>query len=183
MKLTTLSLVVAASTLLCASGNAADQEIINAKLDAMVTQLKTWASDPVIVKAVKDHNASLPADCAAMTDDKWKSLSILDPFVRSFSKNEAGAFLKAKKGDIVSEAFVCDAAGLKVAFLSKTTSWCHKGSAKHDVPMTGKVWRGQVEVDDSSGLQQIQVAVPVLDGEKPIGSLVVGLSLDKLLRN
>jgi hypothetical protein len=29
-------------------------------------------------------------------------------------------------------------------------------------------------------LQQVQVAVPVVDGGKPVGSLVVGLSLTKL---
>lgn len=183
MKKNLLSLAIALLALAGSNATAADQDAINAKVDAMLTQLKTWAGDPVLVKAVKDHNASLPADCAAMTEEKWKGLTILDPFVRGFSKNEAGAFLKSKKGEVVSEAFVCDAAGFKVAFLSKTTSWCHKGSAKHDQPMAGKTWRGQVEVDDSSGLQQIQVSVPVLDGDKPIGSLVVGLSIDKLLRN
>jgi hypothetical protein len=46
--------------------------------------------------------------------------------------------------------------------------------------MQGKPWQGPVEVDESSGQQQLQIAVPVLDGGKPIGSLVVGLSLSKL---
>jgi hypothetical protein len=46
--------------------------------------------------------------------------------------------------------------------------------------MTGKNWQGPVEVDESSGQQQLQVSVPVLDGGKPIGSLVVGLSVTKL---
>ena len=73
-----------------------------------------------------------------------------------------------------------DAAGLKVAFIAKTTNWSHKGKPKHDVPMTGKSWQGPVEVDESSGQRQIQVSVPVLDGGKPIGSLCVGLSLSQL---
>ena len=46
--------------------------------------------------------------------------------------------------------------------------------------MAGKTWQGPIEVDESTGLQQIQVAVPVLDSGKPIGSLVIGLSLAKL---
>ena len=70
--------------------------------------------------------------------------------------------------------------GTKAAFLSKTTGWSHKGKPKHDLPMSGKSWQGPVEVDESTGLQQVQVAVPVLDGGKPVGSLVVGLSLSKL---
>ena len=100
--------------------------------------------------------------------------------MRSFAKNPVGQFLKSKKSDIVTEAFVSDAAGLKVGFVAKTSNWSHKGKPKHDVPMTGKTWQGAVEVDESSGQQQLQVAVPVLDGDKAIGSLVVGLSVTKL---
>jgi hypothetical protein len=48
--------------------------------------------------------------------------------------------------------------------------------------MSGKTWQGDVEIDASSGLQQVQVAVPVLDGGKAIGSLVVGLSIGKLAK-
>jgi hypothetical protein len=153
---------------------------LQAKIDAQIKTIQTWAADPVIVKAVKDHNASLPADQAAMTQDKWKALTLLDPFVRSFSKNEAAGVLKAKKTDQVAEVFLSDAEGLKVAFLNKPSNWSHKGKPKHDVPMTGKTWQGPVELDASTGIECVQVAVPVLDGDKPIGSLVVGLSLSKL---
>jgi hypothetical protein len=91
-----------------------------------------------------------------------------------------GQFLKSKKSDVVTEAFVSDAAGLKVGFIAKTTNWSHHDKPKHEVPMQGKTWQGPVEVDESSGQQQIQISVPVLDGGKPIGSLVVGLSLTRL---
>ena len=46
--------------------------------------------------------------------------------------------------------------------------------------MAGKTWQGAVEVDESTGTQQIQVAVPVMDGGKAIGSLVVGFAVSKL---
>lgn len=153
---------------------------VQAKVDAKVKEIQVWATDPVLVKAVVTHNTALPADQAAMTQDSWKALTILDPFVRSFSTNEAGQFLKSKKTPEIAEAFVSGSDGLKVAFLSKTSGWSHKGKPKHDVPMTGKTWQGAVEVDESTGLQQVQVSVPVLDGGKPIGSLVVGLSVAKL---
>ena len=153
---------------------------LQAKVDAEVKSVQAWASDPVIVNAVKAHNASKPADQAAMTQAKWASLTVLDPFVRSFSKNEAGMFLKAKKSAVVTEAFVSDASGAKVAFLAKPSGWTHKGKPKHDVPMTGKTWQGSIEVDESTGTQQVQIAVPVMDGQKPIGSLVIGLSVSKL---
>jgi len=180
---TTLRNLIAA-TLLCAGAQlalaAGLEPAVQAKVDAMKKQVESWAADPVIVNAVKAYNTAPPADSAATTQDKWKTLPILDPFVRSFSKNEAGTFLKSKKTDAVSEAFLSGADGNKVAFLAKTSAWCHKGKAKHDDPMAGKTWQGDVEVDESTGLQQVQVAVPVMDAGKPIGSLVVGLSLAKL---
>jgi hypothetical protein len=151
-----------------------------AKINAKLTVIAAWAADPAIVATVAAHNAQLPADHAAMTQEKWKSLSVLDPLVRSFSKNTAGEFLKSKKADWTTEAFLSDAKGLKVAFLSKPTNWSHVGKPKHDVPMTGKNWQGEIEKDESTGVQQIQVAVPVLKDGQPIGSLVVGLSLSKL---
>ena len=151
-----------------------------AKLDEEIKVIAAWAADPAIVEAVKAHNAAVPAEQAKLTQDAWRALTVLDPLVRSFAKNPAGQLLKSKKDDTITEAFVSDAAGLKVAFIAKTTNWSHLGKPKHDVPMTGKVWQGPIEVDESSGQRQLQVSVPVLDGGKPIGSLCVGLSLSKL---
>ena len=67
--------------------------------DVRIAEIKVWAADPVVIAAVKAHNAAAPADQAALTQDKWKSLTVLDPLVRSFSKNETGAFLKSKKSE------------------------------------------------------------------------------------
>lgn len=155
---------------------------LKAKLSAKFTEIKGWAADPAIVDAVASANASQPAEAKAMTQDKWKAAPILDPFVRSFTKNAAAAFLKTKQGQdpAVAEAFVSGEDGTKVAFLSKTSNWSHKGKAKHDQPMAGKDWIGPVEVDESTGVSQVQIAVPVLKGGKSIGSLVVGYSVTKL---
>lgn len=159
---------------------AGDDAALQAKLTAQVQTLRALAASPAIVAAVKAVNEKVPAEYAAMTEPRWTELSILDPFVRGFTRNEAGAYLKTSKGAEVSEAFVSAANGMKVAFLSKTTSWNHKGKPKHDVPMSGKTWQGPIEIDKSTGQQQMQIAVPVLDGGKPIGSLVVGLAISKL---
>jgi hypothetical protein len=162
-----------------ASGTPADPAL-QSKIDEQVKFVQGWASDPVIVSAVKAINATEPAAYAGMTQDKWTALTPFDPFVLSFASNPVGQFLKNKKNQIISEAFVSAANGVKVGFLQKTTNWSHKGKAKHDVPMTGKTWQGEVETDQSTGLQQVQIAVPVLDGGKPIGSVVVGLQVARL---
>lgn len=175
----TLATLGFAALALCATGADLDPAL-QAKVEAKIKEIQSWASDPILVKAIKAQNAGLPAEAAAMTQEKWKELSVLDPFVRAYTKNEVGQFLKSKKTDVITEAFVSDAAGFKVGFLGKTSNWSHQGKPKHDVPMTGKTWQGPIELDESSGAQQLQVAVPVLDGDKPIGSLVVGLGASKL---
>ena len=153
---------------------------VQARVDDYVKVVATWAADPVVVGAVKAHNAALPPEQAALDQEKWSKLTVLDPLVRSFTKNAAGQFLKEKKTGVVTEAFLSDAEGRKVAFLAKTTRWSHHGQPKHEVPMSGKSWQGPVELDESSGKQQLQVSVPVLDEGKPVGSLVVGLSVTQL---
>jgi hypothetical protein len=153
---------------------------IKANLDHKIKQLQAWSSDPEIVAAVKAHNSNTPAADKAMTNERWAQLTVLDPYVRSFTRNPLGAYLKTKKDDQISECFVSGADGTKVAFLSKTTSWSHVDKDKHKVPMSGKTYIGPVALDESTGLQAIQVGLPVLDGGKPIGSVVVGLSVSKL---
>ena len=153
---------------------------LKAKVEAKLQALKAWGSDPAIVNAVKAYNAAPPADTKAMTNEKWKTLTVLDPFVRAYTKNATAEALKAKREVMITEAFVSGADGCKVAFLGKTTYWTHKGKDKHQVPMTGATWIGPVEQDESSGAKQGQVSFPVLDNGKPIGSVVIGLGASKL---
>lgn len=155
---------------------------LQTKVTAKIEEMQTWAADPTIVSAVKAYNAGKSPEAAAMDQAKWTGTSVIDPFVRGLTKNPAAEVLKTKRGDVVSEAFLSGADGGKVAFLGKPTNWSHKGKPKHEQPMSGKPWQGDVEVDESSGLQQLQVAVPVLDAGKPIGALVVGLSIGKLAK-
>jgi hypothetical protein len=177
-----LTFVLLAVATLAASASYAGalDPAVQAKVDAQIKYVQSWASDPAIVAAVKAQNAGEPAAFTAMSQDKWAALAPFDAFVLQFTSNPVGQFLKSKKDQVISEAFVSAANGVKVGFLQKTTSWSHKGKPKHDVPMTGKSWQGEVETDQSTGLQQVQIAVPVLDGGKPIGSVVVGLQVARL---
>lgn len=154
------------------------------KVSAKTREIQTWAADAAIVDAVRAYNAGKSPQAAAMNQASWQATSVIDPFVRGLTKTPAAEVLKNKRrgGEVVAEAFLSGADGGKVAFLGKPSSWSHLGKAKHDQPMLGKSWQGEVEIDASSGLRQVQVAVPVLDGRKPIGSLVVGLSLNALAK-
>ena len=46
--------------------------------------------------------------------------------------------------------------------------------------MSGKTYIGPMALDESTGMQEIQVGLPVLENGKPIGSIVVGLSVSRL---
>jgi hypothetical protein len=175
-------LAVALSAALPAVSIAIDFQItpaVQAELDREKTVVAGWAADPVIVKAVQEQNRKGPI--AGMDNAKWKGMRRSDPLVKQFQKNAAGRFLQAmmrgSKG-AVTEAFLNGAKGEKVAFAEKTTSYIHAGAAKHDVPFTtGKPWQGKPEFDESSQTYAIQVSVPVMAHGRPIGSLVVGVSL------
>jgi hypothetical protein len=89
--------------------------------------------------------------------------------VRGIGKSAVSQYLKGLYNDQIVKIFVSGADGGKVGFNAKTEHWTHKGMPKHEVPMTEKTWIGTVKLDDSTGLQMIQVGLPVLDGVKPIG--------------
>jgi len=152
------------------------------KLEKKVEWLKTLAASSQIVEAVKSENAKPNPDYVKMDNSTWSSLTVLDAKVKYFSSNPVAEFLKSKKDDSVSEMFLNAKNGNKMAFLSKPTYFTHIGKSKHDEPMKNKVWTGKVEMDESTGSLNIQVAVPVLDekSKEAIGVLTVGFAVSKL---
>ena len=151
------------------------------RVDARVAAVQFVATDPEIVAAVAAQNAALSPVQSAMTQVAWSRIKDDDePLIHALSSNAAAVVLRAKCGEWANEAFVSDQRGIKVAFLSRPTNWSHAGKPKHEEPMAGRVWQGAIEADISTGLHQLQVSVPVLQNGVPIGSLVVGLNLEKL---
>ncbi len=148
-----------------------------ALVDVQIKAFSDLETDPVVVKAVKAYIANPPAELKGMTQDTWAKLSVLSPEIKSLTKNDLAVYLKTRKTPIVAELFVSAPGGEKVAFFGKTTSWNHKGKPKHDVPMTGKTWIGESELDESSGKTTVQFSIPVLEGGKAIGSIVIGLDM------
>ena len=116
-----------------------------------------WATDPVLVGAVKTQNEKGPIP--GMDNATWKDIKSSDPIVQAFQHNTPGEWLatKLKASDgLITEAFLNAAKGEKVAFVEKTTSYIHAGTPKFDVPMTGKDWQGEPELDESSQVYAIQ---------------------------
>ncbi len=165
----------------CLTINAEVPPDVKAGIAKYSPDLVKFAASAIIVSEVNKANTSPPAELSSMTNDTWKNMSILSPEVKLITKGELSQFLVKNKPAFVSEIFVSAKNGTKVGFISKPTSWSHLGVPKHDKPMQGKNWTGEVELDESTGINQIQVSFPVLDaGNKPIGSIVFGLDVSKI---
>lgn len=143
----------------------------------VIPHAESLAALPAVIEAVKKVNSGYPSK---MTNGSWKQLPVSSELVQRYQSNAAAKELNKNKAAYVSEIFVNAADGSKVAFLEKTTFWSHATSSKHKTPMQGKPWVGDLQLDDSSGSNQVQVSVPVKDGDKVIGSLVMGAAITKL---
>lgn len=158
---------------------------VQQQLDDWKKTVAGWAADKVVAEAVLEQNKKGPLE--GMDNKKWKTLrrrgAEIDPFTTHAAAKSLGDLAKASNG-VVSEAFLNAQKGDKVAFLEKTSSYLHAGSAKFDVPFQKlQPWQGEPEFDESSQTYAIQVAVPVLDPKdqkKAIGVLVVGLNLTQM---
>jgi hypothetical protein len=184
LKLFVLALAALVTAIVPVQVSASDiTPAVQGELDRLKQSLGKWASDPVIVHAVKEQNAKGPIP--GMDNAKWKTIRRSDPIVQGLIHNPAGEFLKKMvdaSGGTLDKAFLCGAQGEKVAFAEKTISYLHKGQEKFDVPMaTGKPWQMTKQwFDESLQAYALQVAVPVMDGGKPIGVLVASVPVSHL---
>jgi hypothetical protein len=155
---------------------------VQAELEKRKTEIAGWAAEAPIVSGVKDQNAKGPI--AGMDNPKWKATKRSDPIVKELQSNAAASLLSEKvtaSNGAFGEAFLSAAQGEKVAFVEKTSSYIHKGAPKFDVPFNeNKAWQGKPEFDESTQTYAVQISVPVLDGGKPTGVLVVGVNLTYL---
>src|SRR5215467_8905370 len=78
---------------------------LKAKVDAKLKELASWSTNAEVVAAVRAYNANPPAEAKSLSNDKWKQLTPLDPYVRSFSKNAVATAIKANKPEYVTECF------------------------------------------------------------------------------
>ena len=153
---------------------------LQATVDGQRTSIASLAADPVIVAAAKAQNAKGPVP--GWTNSKWEDLSPNDPAVRAFQENSAGGLLttrvKSSNGKLIS-ASLSGAKGEKIAFTSKTPNYLLAGHDKFERPMAGETYVAKPRWDYSAGEYAVPVCVPVMDGGKPIGVLIVGVGAEK----
>jgi hypothetical protein len=64
------------------------------KIESKLKEIREWAKDAKIVALVKKTNAEPSPEAKSMNQEKWKSATVLDAFLKSLTKNDIGTFLK-----------------------------------------------------------------------------------------
>lgn len=158
------------------------------------SDIMAWATDPVILQAIRAQNAVTAAYDQAQIDaldTAWRAevgtsaMPTIAPVLTSAAADYLRSKVKESSGAI-TEIFLMDARGLNVA-VSDTTSDFWQGD-EDKFTMTyplgaGAVHLGEVEMDESSQRYQGQVSITIADpatGEV-LGAMTVGLDAESLL--
>ena len=160
------------------------------KLYNEVEVIKDWVSQPIIIETVKIQNAqNLSITQIKQLDIEWiktKKSNGETPLMNQILNHPVGELLRQKNiaaRGRYPEAFLCDNQGANVA-VSKLTSDYWQGDEEKWIKSfdngKGKVVFGKPEYDESTKAMIVQVSVPVMDQEKTIGVLVVGVKFSTL---
>lgn len=188
------NLVLGLATLLITATGAMADRYQDAMRVFYADNIMQWASDPVLVAAIKAQNAATADYDQATIDDldkQWRSYVYIPnaEMIRNVLSNPAAEFLRTQinnTGGAITEAFIMDAHGLNVAASGATSDYWQGDEAKfqqtYDVGPEGLHF-GAVELDDSTGTLQGQISLTVVDPEtgEMVGALTVGVDLKALL--
>lgn len=154
-------------------------------LTAEAEKLRAIGKDPVIVAAVRAQNArKVPLAAIKAVDERW------------MAGNEAGLVKQILSGPCAdrlrelaaanaaySETFAMDDQGALVCATAKTSDYWQGDEAKWERAFNGgkgDVFIDRPKFDESANARIAQISIPVMDGEKAIGAITVGIVIAKL---
>jgi hypothetical protein len=155
-------------------------------MDLTNNTLAPIGTDPIIIEAVKAENAKGKSmDEIKAMDEKWKNTAGVADFMRSLMDSACGKHIREfqKSQPYFSEIFVMDNQGANVAMTDKTTDYWQGDEAKFQKSFNngaGAVFVDEVEFDESTQTYLVQVSVPVMDGDKAIGSITFGIDVEQV---
>ena len=142
------------------------------------------ANNAVVISAVRKQNRkSLPQEKIEELDAAWQATNDDTPFKKSLQENEAGKYFQSLidfNESIYTEAFLTDRRGANVAAYPATTDYWQGDEEKWLASFNdsaGEIFVGKVAFDQSTRTKAIQISVPVMDNDKAIGVLIVGIRL------
>jgi hypothetical protein len=185
----TMRLAAVAATLALGLGGAIAQDMhFKPVTDYVVTNVKPWLSDPVVVNAIKAQNieyANLKNYEINKLDNSWIDRSD-KKLIDSKMNNELSTFLKKKKetaNGVIFEIFVFDAKGLNVGETDLTQDFNQGDEAKYwKTYQVGPdaIFVDKVENDGGKTVSQASLTIKDPSTGKAIGAVTVGIDVDKL---
>jgi len=173
-----------------------DDAILDLLAEMAETELNAWVQDPALVAAVHEQNARheglAQADIDAL-DLQWRAEAEGEggPLIDDVMAREVSKTLREKQvatAGFINEIFVMDNHGLNVAQSAVTSDYWQGDEDKWQLSYggddgAGAVHIGEVEYDDSTGVFQSQVSIPVMDLDTGavIGAITFGVNVQTLL--
>lgn len=161
------------------------QEVLD-KLEGKLRAARHMAFHPVVVRAVRTQNEEqLGIETIQQRDAEWRAAQQGTALQRSIGQSRASRVLQqlVERNPDFNEAFATDNQGANVAMYPATSDYWQGDEDKWTNSFNdgdGKLWIGEVELDDSTGEVAVQVSVPILDQGETIGVLVIGVTQDYL---
>lgn len=158
-----------------AGGLAPDEQ---AKVDKYMKKMTEWAGNPTVVQAVKEANSR--GGLAGMTNSKWLEISDTDPAVSGFMSNKAGSQVKQWEEDkSINKLVVRDEKGNLVAASTKPLLYNNTVRPVYKNAIKGQAWAAdKTAPDPTTQIKSVQASVPVMDGDKVIGVLHAGITIE-----
>jgi hypothetical protein len=183
MSLRRLTLAVALAT--GALAPAIAEELPDA-VKALVPSLQPWGTNAVLIQAVREQNAlGRSLDEIKRLDADWMAASGITPVMQAMLENPAAKELQRleQTRPYFYELFLMDGQGANVAMTNKTSDYWQGDEDKFTQSFNagqGGVALGEVKFDSSAQAYLVQISVPVMDQDKAIGALTIGIDLDRL---
>ena len=152
----------------------------------IVPEIVKAAANSAVVQAVKEQNTKgFTLAKIQELDQAWISAKTPDTFMNSFTKNAAAKALGSieKSRPYLVEFILTDNQGANVAITSMTSDYWQGDEPKFTNAFDdgiGKTYIARPQKDKSSGEVISQVSVPVVSDGKAIGTLTVGVRVEKL---
>ena len=151
-------------------------------LTAEADRLSTWASDKVLVDAVKAQNAKqVPLADIQKIDEEWRGGKVRAELLKNGCADRLRQL--ANSHDYYVEMFVMDNQGALVCSNELTSDYWQGDEAKWTRAFNegkGSVFIDRPRFDESAKATLGQISLPVKDGETVVGVITVGVITEKL---
>ncbi len=152
-----------------------------------ITGVNQLAKQVRFIKAVKKQNAmGLSLTEIKNRDQQWLTTSADSELKASMSSSDIGKYLSSvikNNSDKYNEMFLTDNQGANVAAYPLTSDYWQGDEEKFTKAFNegkGQIYIGELEFDESTKVNAIQISVPVRYGNKAIGVLVIGVKVDHI---